>query len=388
MWRRFFDVVEIHRSASVEKTLAVGATQRVGPVAVTATQSEAEHGVTKSEAKHRKRKENGVWRKMSKKARKEVNKMKDEGGAIGGATNLSGDTAAPAPPVLALQAPELVRRKARKPAWRRRVQKAGIPLSKVHQAVEEKKKLTGDVMERWEAVLMEAAEARGKIEEREAGAAEAIGRISAALKVVRRKRTSFSHGLGELGKRQSTGEIRMRKRAIGSGDDGSADGGKSVVKKRKSNRQRMLEMIRSKPDRFANPEGCEIRKYLLEKVDEWWLTDERRPARLAALKGERKERIAARREAEERRRVAWERMEDQRVRVGQYTGVPAGGGPGKGVLGKVVEKKFGRRFYKGVVKTYVPDEHWYLVRVAKYLCFCTSYRCDLLFFFCKKVELD
>lgn len=88
--------------------------------------SEARVGVTKSEAKHRKRKKDGMWKKMSKKARKEHNRMKDEGGAIGGATDLTRDTAAPALTVLALQAPAPVRQKARKTALRRRVQKAGI----------------------------------------------------------------------------------------------------------------------------------------------------------------------------------------------------------------------------------------------------------------------
>lgn len=49
-------------------------------------------------------------------------------------------------------------------------------------------------------------------------------------------------------------------------------------------------------------------------------------------------------------------MEEPRVWVGQYTGVLSGRGPEKGVLGRVVEKKFERRFYKKVVKTYVSNE--------------------------------
>lgn len=144
------------------------------------------------------------------------------------------------------------------------------------------------------------------------------------------------------------------------GGSGSVAGGR-VAKKRKGNRQRMLQLIRSDPNHFANPEGCPVRKYLMERVDDWWLTDAQRPARLVALMQQRKERLATKREAEESWRVAWERMEDQRVRIGQYTRVPAGGGSGNKVVGKAVEKQFGRRFYKGVVKMYVPDEQWYLV---------------------------
>jgi hypothetical protein len=44
-----------------------------------------EIGTQGREARHRKRKEGGGWRKMSKKARKEHNARKDEGGRIGGA---------------------------------------------------------------------------------------------------------------------------------------------------------------------------------------------------------------------------------------------------------------------------------------------------------------
>lgn len=91
------------------------------------------------------------------------------------------------------------------------------------------------------------------------------------------------------------------------------------------------------------------------------MTDEQRAVRITALEGERKALLAAKREASERQRVAWEAMEDDRVRRGAYTGVPAGAGPGDKVVGEPVEKKFGPRFFKGVVTEYHGDEEWYLV---------------------------
>jgi hypothetical protein len=330
-------------------------------------------GTEQRKPRHRKRKEGGPWRKMSKKARKEYNAMKEEGGAIGGAV-LEGMTdmspavqPAPSRAVLALEAPGLVQRRARKSAWRRRLRKVGIlPVSRARRVREQRKELEqtpDDVRERWEAVLTETAGVRRKLEERGLGAAEAMERISAALRVVRKRRSSLKQCAEGSEITEGVGGMRKRKRGDGSGDivgSRSAAGGR-VAKKRKGNQQRMLQLIRSNPNQFANPKGCPIRKYLQERVDDWWLTDAQRPARLATLKQERKERLAIKREAQERRRLAWERMEDQRVRIGQYTGVPAGGGPGNKVVGKPVEKQFGRHFYKGVVKMYVPDEQWYLV---------------------------
>lgn len=334
---------------------------------------------------------------------------------------------------LAIEGPVVegpVRKKARKPAWRRRVAKArALGLTAAAKTDEE-------VMEKWEAIVTAAADAHREREARLQKVQEGARRLAAAVSVVMAQRVGPREGAGSMGEEviprgpavngnkgkgratraaarglrssitgredvDAVGESGSKGPLTGDGIDGlisqpslelsgsngaaeasgrlfgeenrkrSASAAVSTAKdqaagttakKHKGNCQRLLKLIRIDGGRlFANTEGCRVRKFLQENVEKWWLTDEERPARLLALAAERKVRLAVKRETAERCKVAWEQMEDERIREGAYTGVPAGAGPGEGVVGKNVEKKFGGRFYKGVVKEYVPEEHWYLV---------------------------